>query len=163
MRNLPVLALFTPLVLLSTVDCMQVVAVEPVTLVPTRTPGVTFVVVRPVVAGTGDKRRVQPRDNAQVDPNSEYILMCDARPADGMRCSVPTEAALARYSYAPMTGNADAPIDEGVGTLADVSTHVTKEGEEDKAAEAPASESASPPPPPPPPPAAATAAPKESK
>lgn len=148
MRTPSLLAAPIFLALSWTLGCVEVAAVEPVTVVPTRTPGVTFVVVRPVVQGQGDKHRVQPRDNKQVDPNSQYILLCDARPADGMRCSVPTEAALARYSYTPMTGNADAPIDEGVGTLSDISTHVTKDEEKKSGAEGAPAESPPPPPPP---------------
>src|SRR5262245_6667750 len=96
--------------------CAGTQVVEPVTVVPTHTPGMAFVLVRPLIPNS-DKHRVQPRDNKQVDPNSEYILLCDARPVDGIRCSVPTEAALARYSYAPLTGNASKPIDEGIAAL----------------------------------------------
>ncbi len=115
--------------------------VEPVTVVATRTPGVSFVVVRP----TADRMhagatRTQPGDNSKVNGSSWYVLLCDARPVDGMHCAVPTEAALARYSYTPNVGNAAAPIDQGVGTLADFSTHISrdKDAEEEPAAAAPA-------------------------
>jgi hypothetical protein len=110
--------------------------VEPVTVVATRTPGVSFVVVRPWAdQAHAGATRMQPGDGSKVNASSWYVLLCDARPADGMHCAVPTEAALARYSYTPNVGTATAPIDQGVGTLADFSTHVSrdKDAEEDPA------------------------------
>jgi len=113
---------------LALVGCTQQQLVEPVTVVATRTPGVSFVVVRPTVSpGHQNTSRVQPGDNAAVNGASWYVLLCDARPADGMHCFVPTEAALSRYSYTPTAGVASAPIDQGVGTLADFSTHLSRD------------------------------------
>jgi hypothetical protein len=144
-----ILSLFVPLIALG---CAQARLFEPVTVVTTRTPGVSFVVVRPLVQQGRGTARQQPGDGKQVDANSWYILMCDARPADGMHCVVPTEASLARYSYTPITGNAAAPIDEGVGTLADISTNISKEKDKDDASSSvpPSSAPAAPLPPPPP-------------
>jgi len=96
-----------------------VVVREPVTLVRTRTAGVTFVIVRPA-----SKERQsgvqQPGDGSAVMPESDYMLICDARGTTGMVCAIPAEAALARYSYTPNGAPAPTNIDEGVGTLADV-------------------------------------------
>ena len=119
------------------VACTRVAPMAPVTVVHTRTPGVAFVVVRPTAKSMEATKRVQPHDGKPIDPTSQYILLCDARPVDGMRCSIPTEASIARYSYTPRSSNAAVPVDEGVGTLADLSTHVSREKEpEDNAAPA---------------------------
>jgi hypothetical protein len=99
----------------------RVVAVEPPTLVPTRTPGVMFVIVHP----SGSKGRAsdltQPGDQQGVNPQSSYILLCDGRKGAGMRCEVATEAALRRYSYAPGPSGVAPDVVEGVGAIADVS------------------------------------------
>ena len=113
------------------VGCNHVVQVAPVTVVPTRTAGVAFVVVRPTAKVGEGKHRIQPSDGKPIDATSQYILLCDARGVDGMRCAIPTEAAIARFSYTPRSGRAAVPVDEGVGTLADISTHLTKEKEPD--------------------------------
>jgi len=108
--------------------CAPTDLVAPVTVVATRTPGVSFVIVRPKsTVGHHTASRLQPGDNSKVNNASWYMLMCDARPVDGMHCSIPTEAALARYSYTPATGVAAAPIDQGVGTLSDFSTHLSRD------------------------------------
>lgn len=95
-----------------------VVVREPVTVVPTRTPGVAFVIVRPA-AGPGSSlpERRQPGDDDEVNPSSDYILLCDARPVEGMYCGMPSEAALRRFSYTATPGKAAAPVGDAIGTL----------------------------------------------
>ncbi len=138
---------------LALIGCTQQQLVEPVTVVATRTPGVSFVVVRPNInQGHQKTSRVQPGDNAAVNGSSWYVMLCDARPADGMHCFVPTEAALSRYSYTPTSGIAAAPIDQGVGTLSDFSTHLSRDKDDNELAPP----AASAPPPPIVPPAAPT-------
>jgi hypothetical protein len=140
---------------LALIGCTQQQLVEPVTVVATRTPGVSFVVVRPNINQGHEKTtRVQPGDNAAVNGSSWYVLLCDARPADGMHCFVPTEAALSRYSYTPTSGIAAAPIDQGVGTLSDFSAHLSRDRDKDE--NEPAPPAAPTPPPPVVPPAAST-------
>jgi hypothetical protein len=139
---------------LALIGCTQQQLVEPVTVVATRTPGVSFVVVRPTVTpGHQNTSRVQPGDNAAVNGASWYVLLCDARPADGMHCFLPTEAALSRYSYTPTSGVAPAAIDQGVGTLADFSTHLSRDKDDAEHAPAATPAPAEPSPPPAPPPA----------
>lgn len=104
---------------------------EPVTVVPTRTAGVTFVIVRPA-HDVRPSSVQQPGDGGVVMPASDYILLCDARAMTGMQCAIPTEAALARYSYTPNVGPAPTHIDEGVGTLADL--NITRANADDAAA-----------------------------
>jgi hypothetical protein len=101
--------------------CSETKYVAPVTVVPTHTPGVAFVVVRPNLTASHSSR-TQPGDGKPIAPNTQYLLLCDGRPVDGMYCGIPTEAAVTRYSYAPRTGNAQAPVDEGIGTLGAATT-----------------------------------------
>jgi hypothetical protein len=97
--------------------CVPVVYRDPVTVVPTRTPGVAYVIVHPNMDQQPATSPTQPGDGSRVQGNSDYVLLCDARPPDGMRCSVVVEAAFDRYSYTPANGVAAAPVREGVGTL----------------------------------------------
>lgn len=131
---------------------------EPVTVVPTRTAGVTFVIVRPAQKMQASSVQ-QPGDGGAVMPASDYILICDARGMTGMQCAIPSEAAIARYSYIPTSAPGPTNVDEGVGTLADVT--ITRDNADADAdptdARRPA---AAPPPPPPPPPPPANAAPE---
>lgn len=120
-------AAFTLALGVSLGGCAETKPMVPVTVIPTRTPGVAFVIVRPEVSGAHG-RRTQPGDGKPIAPSSQYLLLCDARPAEGMNCSIPTESAVARYSYAPRTGPAAAPLDDGIGTLAGSSAVVVKSG-----------------------------------
>lgn len=121
-----------------------------VVLVPTRTAGVAFVIVRPSVRErAGTSQRVQAANGKRIGPNSQYVLLCDGRAADGMHCELPVEAAVERYSYTPRTGRAAAPIDQGVGTLADISTHLSKDRAAEGRSDMEPGESGEEPPPPP--------------
>lgn len=68
---------------------------KPVTVVRTSTPGVAYVMVQPV---TQFDRDDPDPVLGETDRNSDYILLCDARRGDGMRCSVASEASLSRFS-----------------------------------------------------------------
>ncbi len=68
---------------------------KPVTVVRTSTPGVAFVMVQPV---TQFDRDDPDPVLGETDRNSDYILLCDARRGDGMRCTVASEASLSRFS-----------------------------------------------------------------
>jgi hypothetical protein len=115
--------------------------------VPTRTAGVMFVVVRPSTSSTKRYAEVQePGDGVTVNPDSNYLLICDARRPDGMHCEMATEVALRKFSATPPAGAGAPTIDEGIGTVPDISIEhkTTPQG----------NESAGPAPPPPPPPPA---------
>jgi hypothetical protein len=82
---------------------------NPVTYVATDVAGVMFVIVHPLFTTVPIATLTEP-SGGKVNPDSDYVLICDGRGVDGMRCEVATEAALARYSFNPMTGRATAPI-----------------------------------------------------
>ena len=95
----------------------------PVRVEPTRTPGVAMVVVRPEFE--------RSRNTGEIDRGSEYVLLCDGRPAEGMRCHILPEVGADRRSWA-VTPEALGPnIDLGVATLADVDISHSKENPED--------------------------------
>ena len=81
-----------------------------ITIVPTHTPGVSFVIVRP----SPDK---DTPTNMYAKLEREYVLLCDGRPADGMHCAVPQEAALARVSEHPRVGAAKSSIELWLGKI----------------------------------------------
>jgi hypothetical protein len=89
------------------------------------------------------------RNTGEIDRGSEYILLCDGRPAEGMRCHVLPEVGADRRSWAVAPDAPGPKIELGVATLADVDIAHSKEGEaDDEAAPAPpASATAVPPPP----------------
>lgn len=107
---------------LAALGCNKHVIEDPVTVVQTRTPGVAFVIVRPYIKGSSSDVQ-QSRDGRGVDPESQYILMCDARRPEGMQCRIPPEAALEKHSIGRQSEQPAAPIDQGVGTLADIDVH----------------------------------------
>ena len=71
-----------------TLGCNPVIYRDPVTVVPTRTPGVAYVIVHPNMDQQSSTAPTQPGDGTRVQGNSDYVLLCDARPPDGMRCSL---------------------------------------------------------------------------
>jgi hypothetical protein len=75
--------------------CAPVELRKPVTVVPTSTPGVAYVLVQPV---TWKDRDDADPELAETDRNSDYILLCDARYGDGMRCAVAPEVSRSRFS-----------------------------------------------------------------
>src|SRR5687767_1921251 len=81
---------------------------QPVTVVPTYTPGVAMVIVRPTISKSSDSRA--------VDRAAEYVLICDARGADGMHCDIAPEVARDRLSRGVMPPGPAPGVDEGVGT-----------------------------------------------
>ena len=131
----------------------QQVGYRPIELIPTRTPGVAFVVVSPRMPKQPSGIS-QPGDGSAVSAASQYVMLCDARPVEGMQCSLIQEASTDRFSYTPATGNAPAPVSEGVGTLTSV-IRVDQEGACVAGDELREAAQAAPPPPPPPPPAPA--------
>ena len=89
---------------------------DPIDVVRTRTPGVAFVVVHPEFSTNQRQPQVFTQaDGTEVRADSaDYILVCDARPADGMHCAVAREVAVERTSAAPQVKRA-AVADVGVG------------------------------------------------
>ena len=133
------------------------------TIVPTKTPGVVFVVVHPKMRKEGEiPGATQPGDDHKVGNDADYIVLCDGRPVDGMKCEMLPEAATSRFSYHPLSGNAPAAIPEEIGSAfvysyADfvIQSHGTveataapKAGTPDKAAQEPEQPAVQPPPPP---------------
>ena len=106
-------------------------AAAPVDYVWTRTPGVVFVIVRPAPL-TGKRYPVTPDQGSgqPVDPHAEYVLACDARSPEGMRCEVASEAALRRYSYTPNPVTSAPAMDQNVGELVDEAGHEKSEKSE---------------------------------
>lgn len=70
------------------------------------------------------------RNTGEIDRGSEYILLCDGRPAEGMRCHVLPEVGADRRSWAVAPDAAGPKIDLGVATLADVDIAHSKEAED---------------------------------
>ncbi len=95
------------------VGCVPRATVGRVEIVPTHTPGLAFVVVRPSVVRRRDALPAQ----GGVERSSEYILLCDGRPVDGMHCAIASEVAQQRLSYHPTNVAADAPVNHPVGSL----------------------------------------------
>jgi hypothetical protein len=131
---------------------------RPVTIVATRTPGVAMVIVRPATTKTSREEG--------VDRRAHYVLLCDGRGADGMRCDILPEVGADRRSRALPPAGAVPVIDEGVATLSDLSIRYSGDDSVARgtsaAPPAPAPQAApaaappaAPPPTPPPPPAAA--------
>lgn len=107
-------------VLCAAAGCTSVVTAPAIKVIPTRTPGVSYVVVRPAF----DKRTTTETPDGtgeKVWAASEYLLLCDARPATGMVCTQPPEASTARVSLDPPGDKTTTPVDLGVGVLADIS------------------------------------------
>jgi hypothetical protein len=116
-RNL-ILAIFT--VSWAAAGCGPVITGPAVKVIPTRTPGVSYVVVRPAF----EKRTTTERPDGtgeKVWAVSEYLLLCDARPATGMVCTRPPEVSAARVSLDPPGDKTTTPVEFGVGVLADIS------------------------------------------
>jgi hypothetical protein len=140
--------------------CGAAMVGAPVHYIATRTAGVMFVVVHPDTPATKHYVELkQPGDDAKVHPDSEYLLICDGRKAEGMHCDMATEATLSRFSATPAPTGSVPVIDEGVGTVPDINIqHRTTPAEASSAGpstSAPAgsgSAAALPPPPAPPPP-----------
>jgi hypothetical protein len=86
---------------------------------------VALVIVRPEFG--------RSRNSADVDRSSEYILLCDGRPADGMRCQILPEVGADRRSLAVTPGGLGPDIDLGVATLTDVDTTRTEQQPDDAA------------------------------
>jgi hypothetical protein len=106
-------------VVLSALGCVPTATVPgpKYTIVPTETAGVVFVIVHPKMNKQGVIQGVtQPGDDNKVGNNADYIMLCDGRPVDGMRCEMLTEAAMSRFSYHPLTGNASAAVEEQIGS-----------------------------------------------
>jgi hypothetical protein len=80
---------------------------RPVTVVPTKTPGLAYVIVHPVTKTS--KGDAAPRIG-DVHRNSDYILLCDGRFGDGMRCSIPDEVAFERASEHPESSKRGADV-----------------------------------------------------
>jgi hypothetical protein len=80
-----------------------------VTYVPTHTPGLKYV----VVSHSGLADDFGSRGN--FSRSSDYLLLCDGRPAEGMHCAIPPEVGM-RASLGP-TAAAPAPVPEMVGAL----------------------------------------------
>jgi hypothetical protein len=98
----------------------RVVQVRPVTVVATRTAGVAMVVVRPQIARSSS--------SGGVDRDSHYVLLCDGRGPQGMQCEIVSEVGADRRSRGVVPDRAAPIIDEGVGTLSDVSVRYSEEG-----------------------------------
>jgi hypothetical protein len=96
-----------------------------VTYVPTHTPGLKYVVVSH--PGMHDEYGSHNR----FSKTSQYILLCDGRPVDGMHCAIPPEVGQ-HESAGPTVLRAREPVPEMVGAL------VGKETEERAAAPPPA-------------------------
>ncbi len=101
--------------------CVPTVQVNPLEVVRTRTPGVTYVIVHPVFDSARTRTNRQDGTGNAVAGNAEYVLLCDARSADRMTCSQPPEAANLRVSLEPPGNKSTTAVDLGVGVLADVS------------------------------------------
>jgi hypothetical protein len=105
-----------------------VAVVGPATYVPTRTPGVMFVIVHPLPSGMRQYPVVpQPADSTAVHPSAEYILICDGRRGDGMRCEIATEATLRKYSYGPQPTANGPNLTTGIGGLGELPDITIKE------------------------------------
>jgi hypothetical protein len=96
------------------------VGASPVTVVSTRTPGVALVVVRPFYTKNST--------TDAIDRTSQYVLLCDGRPADGMHCGVMPEVGTDRISRGVPPSGAVPVIDEGIGTLSDLQLRYSQEG-----------------------------------
>lgn len=98
--------------------CLGVSACAPqtlrrLTLVPTKTPGLTYVVVHP----TDDQKEsgvLTPGNGNKLSRGADYILLCDGRQQDGMRCEIPEEVAITRFSANPKAASAPTKIDEEI-------------------------------------------------
>lgn len=75
--------------------CTPVEFRKPVTVVPTDTPGLAYVLVQPV---TWKDRDDPDPELEETDRNSDYILLCDGRYGDGMKCAVAPEVSRSRFS-----------------------------------------------------------------
>jgi hypothetical protein len=91
-----------------------------------------FVVVHPSTSSQMPSDTTQPGDGTRVHRASSYILLCDGRKGDGMRCEVANESALRRYSFAPTSQSGGPDIKEGIGSVTDMS--VLQEKKEAEAA-----------------------------
>lgn len=110
---------------LGLMGCVPAINPRPVVRVqPTRTPGVAMVLVRPEFA--------RSRGPTELDRGAEYILLCDGRPADGMRCHILPEVGVDRRSLSVTPEALGPTVDLGVATLADVELSHSREekGEE---------------------------------
>lgn len=87
--------------------------------VKTDTAGVIYVVVRPVAGLAGPKPIGKAKGEPGFAGESEYILRCDGRGADGMDCHVVTEISRPgdRLSPAPTPSVPPAAIKSEVGGL----------------------------------------------
>jgi hypothetical protein len=104
-----------------------------------------FVVVHPSTTSQMPSDVTQPGDGTRIHRSSSYILLCDGRKGDGMRCEVANEAALRRYSYAPSSQSGGPDIKEGIGTVTDVSVRHHDEKHEGEGAPAMPTPAAAPP------------------
>jgi hypothetical protein len=101
--------------------CVEaVVPLQPVTVVATRTPGLAMVIVRP--------HYTRSSASDALDRSSEYVLLCDGRPADGMRCAIMPEVGADRRSRGIMPEQPAVAIDEGIATLSDATIRYSGEG-----------------------------------
>ncbi len=105
-------------VVLSVLGCVPTTVPGPkFTIVPTETAGVVFVVVHPSPnKPKGIEGAVQPGDGKKVSNDADYIMLCDGRPVDGMRCELLAEAGMSRFSYHPLVAPAPKAVDEPVGS-----------------------------------------------
>jgi hypothetical protein len=114
--------------------------------VPTATPGVEYVVVRPG-RRSGAYDTVVDRNGAPLQFDAEYVLLCDGRGTGALKCGMPPEVNDARVSFGPAATSAPA-ADFGTGTLAGVVVEEAPAAKEPLAAGAlPASTVPAPPPP----------------
>jgi hypothetical protein len=118
---------------------------------------VKYVVVHPVFPPTAKPPQTKHSDGTAVSPESEYILFCDARGVEGMKCSVVGEVGTERFTYAPAPTTPARPVTLPVGVL-DTTIDLSHPGgpgvPDARASVAPAAAApTSPPPPPTPPPA----------
>ena len=90
----------------------------PTTIVPTATPGVAYVIVDPWLGSTGSKKSTFTQgDGLVIDADeAQYILLCDARPVDGMHCELVKEVAKQRESYTATVPRASASVDAAIGS-----------------------------------------------
>jgi hypothetical protein len=87
-----------------------------ITFVGSTTPGLKYVVVHP----RGQKSRedrIRYKDGTSISRASDYIVLCDARPADGMHCDIPPEIGTNVISKNPTPRPPGYETDLGVGTL----------------------------------------------
>lgn len=138
------------------------------TVVPTKTPGVVFVIVHPKMAkqDAAIPGVTQPGNDKKVGSDADYIMLCDGRPVDGMHCDMLTEAALARFTYHPAQGNAPTAVDEDIASAfvrsySDIviESHGTMQSSPPQAKDNKSSEEAAPPEPPAAPPASESSTP----